>query len=241
MMTPAGSSSPQLVPPELRAPTRALWRLAAGTTAEFGSPRATRPGLVGALWRLPCTLQCWGRLLDRRADIAVHGQAHLVAEQLLPPQPRTPWGRTTISTALLVVMVAGVLAGGIISGPGGLALMAIWALLFFGVFAIVFVEQRLTRDPTTAPSLRRAAAGVVAAGHSGPVVRGDDYLSAKHGDGRQLLERWLPHLDAHGIAAVITARTPDLAEKYALHNGFRPVSPEEPLLMCRLPGPAVAR
>ena len=75
-----------------------------------------------------------------------------------------------------------------------------------------------------------------ALGHTGPVGYAACYVSRCKGDGRALMHRWLTHIDEAGVALVVDARNPTLAEHYDHDYRFHPVD-TDPLPMYRLPTP----
>jgi len=73
-----------------------------------------------------------------------------------------------------------------------------------------------------------------ALGHDGTVGYAACYVSRCKGDGRALMHRWLAHIDEAGVALIIDARNPTLAEHYHQNYRFHPID-TDPLLMYRLP------
>lgn len=163
----------------------------------------------------------------------MHGRAHLVVEQVHPPAD--PTESTTDSfpfLALVAVVLGGVLLAAALSNT---TLLVVWLLVVLVAVTAVVVEARLTRDATSTSRLGEAADTVTALGHHGVVVRVDNFTSTRRGDGQELMGRWRCYVDGLGMAAVLNARTPDLARRYATYDGFRPVSPDDQLVMYRLP------
>lgn len=224
------------VPESLRPPQSRLWHLADNTTYGFGTPL----GKMLPPWRWPANITSWKSLRRKHDGIACHRNAHLVVTELTEDNA----GHTRSSlpglivaglVALVGVMEIAVLLATITSVALLIIGLSVLGLLLWYVIALTTEIFYTGLSATSRRQLRRdGLAKIREAGHQGPVGFGDGYVSRTPGDGRELLRRWLQHIDAAGIALVIDARDDELAGRYATRSGFRWVG-EDKFLMYRLP------
>ncbi len=246
------SIAPALVPQELRHRRTQLWSLADRTTWGFGS-RVARAGAPqagmpenpwlwwpSAIWRIPATIVFWLAFLPHPETLAAQGKAHLKVAPLTERTEPAPWWQRRAVAGLvfgveLAVGAVGVVA--ILSVTRSPVILAVLGIIVLGVVAAV-VETLGTGWRAAGRGAQRydGLAQLRALGHDGPVGYAACYVSRRKGDGRALMHRWLAHIDEAGVALVVDARNPTLAEHYDQNYRFHPVD-TDPLLMYRLPTP----
>jgi len=246
------SIAPALVPQELRPRRTQLWLLAGRTTWGFGSrvaragaPQAGRPEnpwlrWPSALWRIPATIVSWLAFLPHPETLAAQGKAHLKVAPLTERTEPAPWWQRRAVAGLVfgVDLVGGaVLVVAVLSMTRNPVILAVLGITVLGVVAgIVETLNAGWRAAGRGAQRYDGLAQLRALGHTGPVGYAACYVSRRKGDGRALMHRWLAHIDEAGVALVIDARNPTLAEHYDQNYRFHPVD-TDPLLMYRLPTP----
>lgn len=246
------SIAPALVPQELSPRRNQLWLLADRTTWGFGSrvaragaPQAGRPEnpwlrWPSAIWRIPATIVSWLAFLPHPETLAAQGKAHLKVAPLTERTEPAPWWQRRAVAGLILgveLAVGAVGVAAILSVTRSPVVLVVLGIIVLGVVAAA-VETLGTGWRAAGRGAQRydGLAQLRALGHTGPVGYAACYVSRRKGDGRALMHRWLAHIDEAGVALVVDARNPTLAEHYDHDYRFHPVD-TDPLLMYRLPTP----